>query len=134
MFVHITADDLAAVPLFEGLSRDKLEKIASQAVRISAHPGLQLARQGEAGFDFFIVLDGTADVQKDGKTVASLAPGDVFGEMALLGGQRRNADVVATSPMTLMTMMVWDFRSMTDAYPVLSQRLQDLAGARSGGD
>jgi CRP-like cAMP-binding protein len=134
MFVHITADDLAAVPLFEGLSRDKLEKIASQAVRISAHPGLQLARQGEAGFDFFIVLDGTAEVKKDGKTVAFLAPGDVFGEMALLGGQRRNADVVATSPMTLMTMMVWDFRSMTEAFPVLSQRLQDLAGTRAGGN
>jgi CRP-like cAMP-binding protein len=132
MFVPITADDLASLPLFEGLSRDKLEKVAAQAVRISAHPGIHLARQGSPGFDFFIVLDGTADVRKDGQTVAMLKAGDVFGEMALLGGQRRNADVVATSPMTLMTMMLWDFRAVTESFPVITQRLQDLAKGRSG--
>ncbi|MDP3983687.1 MAG: cyclic nucleotide-binding domain-containing protein [Acidimicrobiia bacterium] len=134
MFVPITADDLASVSLFEGLSRDKLEKVAAHAVRISAHPGIHLARQGAPGFDFFIVLDGTADVRKDGDTVAMLSAGDVFGEMALLGGKRRNADVVATSPMTLMTMMVWDFRTITDEYPVVAQRLEELASARSGSD
>lgn len=134
MFVHITADDLAKVPLFEGLSRDKLEKIASQAVRISAHPGIHLARQGAPGFDFFVVLDGTAEVRKDGDTLATLSPGDVFGEMALLGGQRRNADVVATSPMTLMTMMIWDFRTVTEEFPVVAERLQKLASSRSDSD
>jgi CRP-like cAMP-binding protein len=134
MFVPITADDLSSVPLFQGLSQDKLEKIASQAVRISAHPGISLARQGAPGFDFFIVLDGAADVKKDGEVIASLSPGDVFGEMALLGGKRRNADVVATSPMTLMTMMIWDFRSVTENYPVVAERLQELAKSRAGSD
>jgi CRP-like cAMP-binding protein len=134
MFVPITADDLSSVPLFQGLSQDKLEKIASQAVRISAHPGIFLARQGSPGFDFFIVLDGAADVKKDGEVIASLSPGDVFGEMALLGGKRRNADVVATSPMTLMTMMIWDFRSVTENYPVVAERLQELAKSRAGSD
>ena len=134
MFVHITADDLAKVPLFEGLSRDKLERIASQTVRISAHHGIHLARQGSPGFDFFVVLDGTAEVRKDGATLTTLAPGDVFGEMALLGGQRRNADVVATSPMTLLTMMIWDFRAVTDEFPVVAERLQELAASRSSAD
>ncbi|MGQ0849381.1 MAG: cyclic nucleotide-binding domain-containing protein [Actinomycetota bacterium] len=131
MFVPITADDLSHVPLFAGLSRDKLEKIAAQSVRISVHPGIHLAKQGDPGFDFFIVLDGAADVKRDGETIATLTEGEVFGEMALLGGRRRNADVVATTPMTLMTMMVWDFRSITDNYPVIHQRLEELAQSRS---
>ncbi|HSL27020.1 MAG TPA: cyclic nucleotide-binding domain-containing protein [Acidimicrobiia bacterium] len=131
MFVPITADDLARVPLFEGLSRDKLERVASHAIRISAYPGIHLARQGAPGFDFFIVLDGTAEVRKDGKTLATLKEGDVFGEMALLGGHKRNADVVATSPMTLLTMMVWDFRSLTEDYPIIGQRLEQLASSRT---
>ncbi|MGH8927097.1 MAG: cyclic nucleotide-binding domain-containing protein [Acidimicrobiia bacterium] len=132
MFVPITAEDLSKVPLFEGLSRDKLERIASHSIRISAHPGINLARQGSPGFDFFIVLDGTADVRRDGSSVATLSEGDVFGEMALLGGQTRNADVIAKSPMTLLTMMVWDFRALTKDYPIIEERLKELAAARSG--
>jgi CRP-like cAMP-binding protein len=132
MFVPITADDLVHLPLFEGMSRDKLERIADRAIRISAHPGVHLARQGAPGFDFFVVLDGTADVSIDGNHVATLGPGDVFGEMALLSGARRNADVVATSPMTLLTMMIWDFRSVTEEFPIVSERLRQLAESRSG--
>lgn len=131
MFVPITADDLKQVPLFEGLSRDKMEKIASKSIRISAYPGTNLAKQGEPGFDFFIVLDGTADVLKGKEKIATLAAGDVFGEMALLSGEKRNADVVATSPMTLLTMMVWDFREITKDFPVVTQRLEELAQART---
>lgn len=131
MFVPITADDLKQVPLFDGLSRDKMEKIASKSIRISAYPGTNLAKQGEPGFDFFIVLDGTADVRKGKEKIASLKAGDVFGEMALLSGEKRNADVVATSPMTLLTMMVWDFRDITKDFPVVTQRLEELAQART---
>lgn len=131
MFVPITADDLNQVPLFEGLSRDKMEKIASKSIRISAYPGTNLAKQGEPGFDFFIVLDGTADVRKGKEKIATLGAGDVFGEMALLSGEKRNADVVATSPVTLLTMMVWDFRGITKDFPVVTQRLEDLARART---
>lgn len=131
MFVPITADDLKHVPLFDGLSRDKMEKIASKSIRISAYPGTNLAKQGEPGFDFFIVLDGTADVRKGKEKIATLSAGDVFGEMALLSGQKRNADVVATSPMTLLTMMVWDFRDVTKDFPVVTQRLKELAKART---
>jgi CRP-like cAMP-binding protein len=62
--------------------------------------------------------------------VASLEKGDVFGEMAMLSEHHRNADVVATSVMSMMTMTARDFRLVADKYPDLERRIRKLAESR----
>jgi CRP-like cAMP-binding protein len=132
MDVFVDAGQLEEVPLLRGLDRPELERIAEHAVKIFVRPGIKLIKQGEAGFDFSIVLSGTADVRVDDVTVATLGPGDVFGEMALVGTGKRNADVVATSAMVLATMMVWDFRNLTQSHPLVAGRLEEIIAARRG--
>jgi CRP-like cAMP-binding protein len=66
----------------------------------------------------------------DGEQVATLGPGDVFGEMALLGRRHRNADVTAKTQMSLITMMVWDFRQVIEDHPEIEHRLRALAEQR----
>ena len=78
-----------------------------------------------------MILSGEAEVRVGDETIATLGPGDVFGEAALLSKGRSNADVVATSVVSLRTMMAWDFRKTTEDYPVIAKRLQELADARS---
>jgi CPA1 family monovalent cation:H+ antiporter len=113
------------------LKPQDIQEMTERSITVYARPGISLVRRGESGFDFFVVLDGTADVKIGGNVVATLGPGDVFGEMALLEGGQRVADVVATTAMRLATMMVWDFREMTKNHPEVMEKLKELARARS---
>ena len=94
---------------------------------------MRLVAAGEAGFSFSMILSGAADVRVDGEAVATLGKGDVFGEMAILTGAKRNADVVATSAMVLASMMIWDFRDMIDKHAEIQSRLDQLVAERTGG-
>ena len=130
MDMIVTAEQLGEVPLFAGLDEADLEAIAERSVKMFVRQGVNLIKKGESGFDFFVILGGNADVIVDGAKVASLGPGDVFGEMALLEHRRRNADVVASTAMILATMMVWDFQQMRHDFPVITERLGSLAETR----
>lgn len=126
----VTREQLAEAPAFEGLDRETLDAVVSNALFIWV-PGAQaVVKEGETGFDFYVILDGNADVVNDGATVATLGPGDVFGEMALIDGGKRTADVVARTPLSLMTMSAWNYRSVIKRFPALSERLTELAGSR----
>lgn len=127
MFPAVTAAQLKEMPLFAGLTDDKLEVIAGRSLHIGAHPGVHLAHEGQAGFEFFAIVSGDAEVRSGDETVAKLSAGDVFGEMALMSGGRRVADVVATSVMSLITMMSWDFSQTVQDFPVIESRLKELA-------
>ena len=129
MFPAVTASQLKEIPLFAGVTEDKLEVIASRSIHIGAHPGVHLAKQGEAGFEFFAIISGDAEVRIGDETVAKLSTGDVFGELALMSGGRRAADVVATSVMSLITMMGWDFRETVKDFPIIETRLKELAAS-----
>lgn len=131
MFPAVTASQLKEIPLFAGMTDDKLEIIASRSLHIGAHPGIFLAHQGEAGFEFFAIVSGDAEVRVGDETIAKLSAGDVFGELALMSGGRIAADVVATSVMSLITMMGWDFRQTTKDFPIIETRLQELADSYS---
>ena len=131
MLTPVTAEELSHISVFSGLNQNDLEAIAQRSLKVYVREGIHLLQKGESGFEFFVVLEGTADVVVDGNTVASMGPGDVFGEMALLGSGRRTADVLATSHMIVATMMVWDFRAMLKDLPEVGDRLNELARARS---
>jgi CRP-like cAMP-binding protein len=129
-FVGCTNDQLRDVELFADLDEATLDDLRAHSHFIGAHPGLHVIRQGEAGFDFYVILSGDAEVRRGDEVVASLEKGDVFGEMAMLSEHHRNADVVATSVMSMMTMTARDFRLVADKYPDLERRIRKLAESR----
>lgn len=130
--MNVDPGQLAAVPLLEGLGSYALGEIAESSVKTYVRPGIRLVAQGESGFSFSMILSGTADVRVDGETIATIGKGDVFGEMAIVTGQRRNADVVATNAMTLASMMIWDFREMLAKHSEVRERLDRLVAERTG--
>ena len=133
MDTYVDPEQLSKIPLLEGLGSHALGEIASHAVKSYVRQGVRLVAAGESGFSFSMILGGTADVRVDGQTIATLEQGDVFGEMAIVTGTKRNADVVATSAMVLAAMMIWDFREMVEKHSEVQLRLDQIAADRTGG-
>jgi CRP/FNR family cyclic AMP-dependent transcriptional regulator len=120
---------LAGVPLFSECSNKDLQLIARAGKEATHREGTVIAREGEAGVGFFLLLDGTAKVTIGGRTVAKLGPGDFFGEVALLDRGPRSATVTATSDLTLFGITEWVFRSLLHERPSIAiKTLQVLAG------
>ncbi len=107
-------DVLRGVPLFSACSKRQLEAVAGIADEIDLPEGKVLIREGERGREFFVLLEGDAEVTKGGQQIRMLGPGDFFGEIALLEKSLRTASVVATTPMRLVTLSHWDLRRLGD--------------------
>ncbi len=120
-------DQLKTIPLFSSLSDKALNTVAVFATETSVSAGKRLVHEGDYSYDLIVVETGTADVIKDGAVIGSLGPGDVFGEMGMLSGGKRTADVVATSPMRLITLSKWDLRRIESE---VSEQLQKLIDQR----
>jgi CRP-like cAMP-binding protein len=122
----MTAEELKSVPLFASLSDDALRELATWINEVRVPEGKHLVDQGDYANDLFVVVEGTAEVTRDGEHLADLGPGDFFGEMGVLANQRRNATVVAKSPMELLTLSHWDVDRMRKKAP---EMLDGLAAA-----
>jgi CRP-like cAMP-binding protein len=120
---------LRAVPLFSACTGGELRSIAQLGTPVGAEDGDYLTRQGEVGREFFLVLDGVASCRVRKKEVRRFRVGSYFGELALLHGGMRGADVVAVSPMELLVFDAREFRSMLAMTPNISVKmLAYLAG------
>jgi CRP/FNR family transcriptional regulator, cyclic AMP receptor protein len=97
---------LRRVPLFATCSKRQLEDIATIADELAQPKGSTLARQGDRGHEFIVLVDGLADVRRNGRRIASLGPGSFFGEIALLTESARTADVVAATD--VRTLVIGD--------------------------
>jgi CRP-like cAMP-binding protein len=124
---------LESIPLLQGLSEEVIEFIADHVQEVSVPIGGHIVKAGDYAYHFFMILEGTAAVSLAGELVATLGPGDVFGEMALLQDLRRNADVVAVAPMRLAALMSWDFRETADRFPDFQRRVDRVVITRSTG-
>jgi CRP/FNR family cyclic AMP-dependent transcriptional regulator len=100
---------LASVPLFATLSKAQVRRLAETAKDRRFTAGDAMVKQGDKGIGFYLILEGTASVEKGGRPVASLGPGQFFGEMALLDDQPRTADVRATSGVKCLVLSSWEF-------------------------
>jgi CRP/FNR family cyclic AMP-dependent transcriptional regulator len=121
---------LAAISLFAGLADDDLAAIAAAASEVEAGEGQALATQGDFGHALFAIESGTVEVSVDGETLATLGPGDVFGELAVMAAGRRMASVVATSPVRLIGLFKRDVWKLEQRSPLAAERLRALIAER----
>jgi CRP-like cAMP-binding protein len=105
---------LTAIPIFSHLSEEEAKRLAVFATETSVAEGQILMKQGDYATELIGIEEGTADVIRDGKNIASLKEGDLIGEMGLLEREPRNADVIATSPMRVMKLTHWEIRRMSE--------------------
>jgi CRP/FNR family transcriptional regulator, cyclic AMP receptor protein len=120
---------LTAAPLLAGVDAAGLERIADRMVEVTFTDGHVIARQGEVGTGFFVIADGGARVVRDGKTIATLGPGDFFGELSVLDGLPRIAQVLAHGETTCLALASWDLEAIINEQPsVALALLRGLAG------
>jgi CRP/FNR family transcriptional regulator, cyclic AMP receptor protein len=116
-------EQLAQVPLFEGLSRKQLRRISSLMTRIDRPAGQILTTEGQCGHEFFIVLEGEVEVRQGDRVIATRRAGDYVGEIALLDERPRTATVVATSPISVEVLSRREFARLLTDVPKLSEQL-----------
>jgi len=111
------------VPLFAPLAKAQLAQVASIADEVELPEGRVLTRQGERGREFFVVLDGEAEVRRNGRKRATIRPGEFFGEIALVSDRPRTATVTATKPVRLLVITDTDFRSVLLRTPQIALKV-----------
>jgi CRP-like cAMP-binding protein len=121
---------LKNIPLFADLSRKERRALAQRADEVDLEAGRAIVREGEWAYEFFAIEEGTAEVRRGEQLLAELGPGDFFGEMGLIGDTRRNASVVATTPMTLIVMTGQAFRQTAREMPEVGDKLRSAVEER----
>jgi CPA1 family monovalent cation:H+ antiporter len=121
---------IARVPLFGRCTKKELNAIAARADELTLPEGKVLARQGERGREFVVIVDGAADVHRDGRRINQLGRGDFLGEIALLSGAPRTATVTTTSPTRILVLTDAAFKSLTADLPSVQTRLLAALSAR----
>jgi CRP-like cAMP-binding protein len=121
---------LSNVILFSGCDSKEISQIASLTTEVDVPEGKVLAREGEPGREFYVILDGKAAVSIDGRDVATLGPGDFFGEMALLDQGPRVATVVASTPMDVAVLDPREFATLIEEHPAVARKVLKVMAQR----
>jgi CRP/FNR family cyclic AMP-dependent transcriptional regulator len=111
---------LAGCPLFKGIDARGLASLAEVATAVDFPAGHVIARQGDIGMGFFVVVDGMVKVVRDGIAIAHLGPGEFFGELSVLDRMPRNATVSAETATTCLALASWDFEKVLLEQPQLT--------------
>jgi CRP-like cAMP-binding protein len=116
-------DLLADVPLFRSLPKKQLQAIARVADEVDVDAGAVLAKQGEQGSAFYVIVTGQATVRRNGRKLAMLGAGDFFGEMSLLDQEPRSATVAMDTDGVLLEVHRRQFSGLLDESPALTRNL-----------
>jgi CRP/FNR family transcriptional regulator, cyclic AMP receptor protein len=125
---------IKGVPLFAECSRKELGEVAGIADEIDLREGKELTKQGKPGREFFILVEGTADVKKGNRRVNRLGPGDFFGEISLIRHTPRTATVVATSPVRTLVITERSFQTLLEHQPGIQNKVMSALAARLAPD
>lgn len=120
---HSLEARLATMPLFTGLSGRELENVAGTVLQRRVKAGKTIIKQGNWGHEFVVVLEGEIEIRRDGQVLASLPAGSYVGELAVLADVRRNATVVAKTPVVIAAIDTGLFRALLAEIPVLADRI-----------
>jgi len=130
MLHQARADELARVPLFARCSKRELRRLASEAHVEQIEPGQKLLSQGAPSPHLYVILAGTASVERDGAEVGRVAQGDIVGELGLLLDEPRNASVVATSALEILSLDRAGLQRALDAVPGMGWTLLTTVAER----
>ena len=123
-------DLIRRAPLFSNCSRKELDAIAAIADEIDLPKGKTLIREGERGREFFVLLEGQADVRKGKRSIRTMGAGDFFGEIALIANTPRTATVVAKTPLRTLVITDRAFRALMDKMPELQGMVMQVLAER----
>ena len=116
-------DLLKKVPLFSTLSKRHLNEIGKHADQVSIKAGNVLAQQGRTGREFVFIVEGKAQVKKDGKVIRHLSSGEFFGEISLIDGEPQTATVIAETDMTILLVNSKSFDHLLNTVPGLQKKI-----------
>ena len=118
-----SAERLREVPLFSALSKRELARVDQASDELDVTAGRELVIQGRTGHEFFLILSGQAKVRRDDREVATLGPGQYFGELALFDRGPRTATVVADTDMKVVLLGQREFAGLLDTVPGMAAKL-----------
>ncbi|HEX2468949.1 MAG TPA: cyclic nucleotide-binding domain-containing protein [Candidatus Limnocylindrales bacterium] len=123
------AELLARAPLLAGVDPEGIAMIAKRVVEVEFPKDAVIARQGDVGTGFFLVASGSVRVVRNGETIARIGPGDFFGELSVLDGRPRVAQVIADEPTVCLALASWDFEAVVKEQPTVALGvMRGLAG------
>ncbi len=118
------------MPLFERCSKRELNAIAAIADQVEIPEGREIVREGEYGREFFVLMEGTVEVRRGGRRLATLGAGDFFGEIALVSNVPRTAAVKTASPVRALVVTSRDFWTLLDESPRTQRKILEAVGDR----
>ncbi len=116
-------DHLAQVALFSACSKKELQHVAKASDELTLPAGKVLCEEGAVGREAFVIVDGTAEVRRNGKKIATLGAGTCVGELALLDHGPRTATVTATSELRVLVLGAREFASLLDEVPAIAHKV-----------
>jgi CRP-like cAMP-binding protein len=122
------------VPLFSRLSKKGLEEVAHIADELDLPNGKQMAEEGDRGREFFVLLEGEAEVKKGDRTINTMGPGDFFGEIALVTKMPRTASVTATTDVRVLVITERDFGALLKHSPEVGRCVAEALAERVAPD
>jgi CRP-like cAMP-binding protein len=114
---------LSKCQIFAGLSARDLAEVGRLADEVDVPSGKVVAKEGAAGHEFFVILDGKVDITKGGRLVNTMGPGDFFGELAMLGKVPRSATATAAAPTRLLVVGHREFTSLLTSHPTIRDKV-----------
>ncbi len=123
-------ETLGSVPLFQGVKRKELKKLADRMQERTFGEGDTITAEGKSGIGFFVIHDGNATVSIDGKIIRTLGPGEFFGEIALIDSGPRSATIVATTDLSCHGITAWEFRPFIESHPEVAWPMLETLASR----
>jgi hypothetical protein len=125
---------LKRCPLLAGLNRHDIEQVGRLADEVDVPAGKVLMKQGDPGREFYVIVDGAVRIERDGKVIRTMGPGEFFGEIALVVERPRTATATVDTDSRLLVLAHREFHSLMDQFPSIrisvlesiALRLRDL--------
>ena len=116
---------MKGTPIFSRMNESSLKNVLKSAVQKKSPPGTKIVEKGKGGVGFYLILEGTAEVIRDGEKLAEFGAGNFFGELSVIDGAPRTADVVAMTDTNCLVITQWAMKSLIENHPEIAQGMLD---------